>query len=642
MIKISFIVPAENLVDMVYATYPEHARVYAQSNGDDTEYSFAVYVARNYRSIPRKALDSDIIIARGLITAELKRIHPNLALVEVPIGSEMVATTLRAVHDHPGSPIAVIGSRNMNFAAQGIGEALNIDIKIYPQESNEDFVIKRDIDAILADGRKVIICGPVTYNFAKGRDCHPYLLGMSTESIWQALTGAKHGAVPRRQEREKAVQFQAVLNSAHEGIIATDTSGNITVFNANAAEILQINATKAIGANVYDILPMGKLTDNFRTVDYADRIIPYRGEHLSVNKTGVILAGELSGHVIALQRSSAIQKAESKMRQQLYAKGHVARYRFPDIIGESPAVQEAIASAKDFAAVTSNILIIGDTGTGKEVFAQSIHNQSARRDNPFVAINCAALSKALLESELFGYVEGAFTGAARGGKPGIFETAHTGTIFLDEISEIPLDLQGRLLRVLQERQIMRLGDDKIIPIDVRIISATNKHLTAEVMAKKFRRDLYYRLNVLTLSLPSLNERDSDILRLAAHFIDEYCQMFDKKPIALSDGACQVLMQKRWDGNIRELRNTCECLVVLNKTGTIAESDLERIFDNSTFQPRRNRSRASASSEEFTRFHHERLVRALADNQGDRAGAAEQLGISKTTLWRRMKKFNVEL
>ncbi len=642
MIKIAFIVPEEYLIDLVNKTYPEHARVYAQNTGDDTEYSFAVYVARNYASIPRKALDSDIVIARGLIASELRRIHPGISLIEVPIGSEMVATVMRAMRDFPGLPIAVIGSHNMAFAAQGIDEVLNIDLKIYYQESNEEQAIKADVDRIMADGRKVLICGPVTYKQSSLLDdCHPYLLGMSRVSIWQALTGAKHGASVRRQERERGVQFQAVLNSAHEGIIATDNGGRVTVINANAAEILQTTPARAIGSQVYDLLPMGKLTEAFRQSDYADRIIPFRGEHMSVNKAGVFLGGDLSGHVITLQKSSAIQKAESKIRQQLYAKGHVARYTFADILGDSPAIKAAIASARDFASVTSNILIIGDTGTGKEMFAQSIHSQSARRDAPFVAINCAALSKALLESELFGYVEGAFTGAAKGGKPGIFEIAHTGTIFLDEISEIPLDLQGRLLRVLQERQIMRLGDDKIIHIDVRLISATNKHLTAEVQAKKFRRDLYYRLNVLTLQLPGLNDRESDILRLAAHFVGEYCAMFGKKPIALSDGACQMLMRKRWDGNIRELRNTCECLVVLNKSGTIGEADVANIFDNAGFQPRRSRSRGHGHEDDFREFHQERVMKALADNDGDRAGAAEQLGISKTTLWRRMKKYNIE-
>jgi transcriptional regulator with PAS, ATPase and Fis domain len=354
----------------------------------------------------------------------------------------------------------------------------------------------------------------------------------------------------------------------------------------------------------------------------------------------VRLGGELSSHVITLQKSSAIQKAESKIRQELYAKGHIAKYAFADIIGSSQSIREAIDNARNFASVTSNILIIGDTGTGKEMFAQSIHNESSRRDAPFVAINCAALSKALLESELFGYAEGAFTGAAKGGKPGIFEIAHTGTIFLDEISEIPLDLQGRLLRVLQERQIMRLGDDKIIPIDVRLVSATNKHLTGEVRAGKFRRDLYYRLNVLTLHLPSLNERGNDILSLAAAFIDEYCRAFGKKPVAISDKACAQLLRRPWDGNIRELRNVCECLVVLNKTGVVTDGDIERIVDDDIAPPGPIRKAGRARNGEFAEFHQERIRKALRDSAGDRAAAAERLGISKTTLWRRMKKYAI--
>ena len=215
--------------------------------------------------------------------------------------------------------------------------------------------------------------------------------------------------------------------------------------------------------------------------------------------------GAVVGSVVTVLNASQIQTTEDKLRMTLHHKGHSAKYSFDQMIIRAPRMLECVQEAKAFARTDSNIVIVGESGTGKELVSQSIHAASRRSQNNFVALNCAALPENLLESELFGYVEGAFTGAAKGGKAGLFEIAHKGTIFLDEISEIPLGLQGRLLRVLQEREIMRLGDSRIIPIDIRVIAATNKNLEDLVRAGKFRQDLYYRLYVLQLNIPPLRE-----------------------------------------------------------------------------------------------------------------------------------------
>jgi transcriptional regulator with PAS, ATPase and Fis domain len=266
---------------------------------------------------------------------------------------------------------------------------------------------------------------------------------------------------------------------------------------------------------------------------------------------------------------------------------------------------------------------------GKEVFAQSIHNAGRRSQGPFMAINCAALPAQLLESELFGYVGGAFTGANKEGKPGLFEVAHTGTIFLDEIGEMDYVNQGRLLRVLQERAIMRLGSDRIIPVDVRVIAATNKNLITLIARKKFREDLYYRLNVLKLQLLPLRQRRKDIIHYANLMLDQIGVGMGKK-VRLSAGAARVLEQYSWPGNIRELRNVLERAMAIGRRNVISTSSMEQLlaYDDvsvgDTVQPSEVES----------------IKRALAESDGKIAAAADRLQITRVTLWRKMKKLNI--
>ncbi len=296
-------------------------------------------------------------------------------------------------------------------------------------------------------------------------------------------------------------------------------------------------------------------------------------------------------------------------------------------------IKETIAIAHEFSKVNSNVLIVGETGSGKEVFAQSIHNESNRCKGPFVAVNCAALPETLLESELFGYAAGAFTGAARGGKIGLFELAHRGTIFLDEISEVSPKLQGRLLRVLQEREIMRIGDDKVVPVDVRIIAATNKDLYELMEEGTFRADLYYRLDILKLVIPPLRERKEDIILLMNHFIKLYCLKFNRDYKEIDKAAQDKLLQYAWAGNIRELKNIAERLVVLLKKCSITLPDIESAL------PRLKETANSTKQKKTEDLNQECLIKALEDANYHYGKAAANLGISRTTLWKRLKQIS---
>ncbi|MEE0814329.1 MAG: sigma 54-interacting transcriptional regulator, partial [Desulfovibrio fairfieldensis] len=296
------------------------------------------------------------------------------------------------------------------------------------------------------------------------------------------------------------------------------------------------------------------------------------------------------------------------------------------------ALQKAKAKARQYAQADAAILLHGETGVGKELFAHAIHNASPRRDEPFVAVNLAALPVTLMESELFGYVRGAFTDARRGGKQGVFEYAGKGTVFLDEIGEIPLEMQSRLLRVLQDGDFMRLGDDRLVKARCRIISATNKELEEAVRQGAFRQDLYYRLNILRLNIPSLRERRGDIRDLARTFLEKFCAKYGKISGKITPEALKILMERKWDGNVRELQAVIERYVVLCAADHVhleASGLYDILEEDQQAGQAAGQARRAPSDEE--------IRQALEEHRHSIIEAAAALGVHRTTLWRRLKR-----
>jgi transcriptional regulator with PAS, ATPase and Fis domain len=291
--------------------------------------------------------------------------------------------------------------------------------------------------------------------------------------------------------------------------------------------------------------------------------------------------------------------------------------------------------------VHANILIVGETGTGKELFAQSIHNASSRREGPFVAINCAALPESLLESELFGYVEGAFTGASKGGKAGLFELAHRGTIFLDEISEISPFLQGRMLRVLEEREIMRIGHDQVIPVDIRIISAANRDLHELVEQGQFRKDLLYRLDVLQLDIPPVRDRGNDIRMLIEHWFSRFELQLYGRTRPIGDECWPYLQSQKWEGNVRQLRNFCERLTVIAQSECIHLEEAVQAYGEHRALQKVTRIEKEDPWEEVHAKERATILECLEKCHRNRSEAARLLGIDRSTLWRKMKKLNID-
>ncbi|HGM3506130.1 TPA: sigma-54 interaction domain-containing protein [Clostridioides difficile] len=311
------------------------------------------------------------------------------------------------------------------------------------------------------------------------------------------------------------------------------------------------------------------------------------------------------------------------------------------MLGSSDSLMHSVNMAKKFAKSDSTIIITGESGTGKEIFAQSIHNYSNRFNGPFVAINCAAIPENILESELFGYVKGAFTGARNEGKAGVFELAHNGTIFLDEIGEISKDVQVKLLRVLQEREVTRIGDTKVVPINVRVITATNKNLVEQIDNNNFREDLFYRLCVLKLDLPPLRERKEDIEQLTYSIISHY-----NKPVSISDSALKILSRYDFPGNIRQLKNIVERLVVMCDDNFIDEHLVSDILIS---EPHFRKDISSAPTIDYSPnlvdnkiadYEKKLILETLEKNNGVKSATASQLGISTTTLWRKLKKYEL--
>ena len=447
----------------------------------------------------------------------------------------------------------------------------------------------------------------------------------SADGVLRALDSAIAIGLAQKAEAEKAEIFRTIIEDVNEGIIATNQQGIITVFNPSAEKITGLASRKVTGQLAKDVISGSRLHEVLATGESELNQIQVIGEAKVVtNRIPIVTKGEITGVVATFQHIDVIQKAEEKIRLRLSERGFLAKHTFSDVIHRSERMSEVIREAQHYAKSDSTILILGESGVGKEIFAQAIHNESRRSHGPFVAINCAALPPNLLESELFGYEEGAFTGAKKGGKAGLFELSRGGSIFLDEIAEIPRSIQSRLLRVLQERAVLRVGGERIIPVNIRVIAATNKKLWDMVQAGRFRQDLYYRVCVLELTIPPLRQRREDISLLVANLLEEYRE--DMHPAVRKEIAENPrLLHYCWEGNIRELRNMVERIAVLYRTGTDTDRLLQMILGD--------RNELSKSS----RTEKEEIQQMLAATKGNKTVAAQKLGISRTTLWRKLQE-----
>jgi len=426
-----------------------------------------------------------------------------------------------------------------------------------------------------------------------------------------------------------------LLETISDGIISLDKNAIITQLNSHAAKVLGVDSRFSIGKHVATVVkkPAAMLQVLSTGVEYKDHELYVEETGKKVNQTISPLRDDTGSTIGVLAIIRECRERQSGRRSCTLA----AKYVFEDIIGESESVCVAKKWARIAAGSPSTVLLTGESGTGKELFAQSIHNGSPRKDRPFIAINCAALPDTLIESELFGYEEGSFTGSKKGGQAGKFELANGGTIFLDEIGDIPLYTQVKLLRVIQEKKISRIGSSGEIAVDIRIIAATHKDLKEEVQKGNFRKDLYYRLNVITINIASLRERMDDIPALAQHFVTKLSRKLGKKNISVSDDFLQKLKTYNWPGNIRELENSIErALNVLNDEGVLTPDLL--CFDSPSSSKVEDRVAEVKSLKDIER---DAIVQALHLYKGNILKVSAKLGVGRNTLYRKIKEYDIK-
>jgi len=533
--------------------------------------------------------------------------------------------------------IGVIGHRNVIYGAEIIAEVMGLRTVCFQIDDKSD--IAAEMERQIRQGVRVFVGDNNVKGAVAKPNCKVFLVHSGGQAMLNAIQQAKEILHASRLQKEKAQQFATIIDFVHDGIIAIDNDGCVTVFNSAAEKLTGFSKQEALGKPINEIIPKTKLLSILDTVkpDIGDIQWLDNQTVVATNRVPVVVDGEVLGAVSTYQDITEVQKLEQKIRIKLSEKGFVAQYNFPDIVHKSGVVAECIRTSRKYAQYDTSVLIIGPSGVGKELFAQSIHNSSKRKNSPFVAINCAALPETLIESELFGYVEGSFTGATKKGKAGLFEMAHGGTVFLDEISELPLLLQGRLLRVLQEKQVMRIGDNKLIPVDVRIICATNRDLRSLAGQNQFRVDLYFRIAILTLYVPSLNERTDDIELLSRHFVKDFGFKYRKTRMTLDAEGIKYLRAYIYEGNVRELQGMIERAVVICEGNVIGVSDLAVPLRPEAPRPPDRIQSAFADGQTLKDLQEGYIDYVYKKTNGSLKESSSILGVGRTTIWRRIKE-----
>jgi transcriptional regulator with PAS, ATPase and Fis domain len=538
----------------------------------------------------------------------------------------------------PGGPLGFIGFPNIVSSAGRLADLLEIDLKVVYIE-NESQVLEKLI-ALKKAGVNTVLGDRIVTSLAKAHGLIPVLIQSGPEAVASALKEAQERLAllawaedNNRSRLEALSQFKTVLEALEDPVLILDAQGKTRIQNPAAARLWGDAAQGKDKNHNWTYLSAFQKVIN-SGLPQLDNLTVLGGQRFLLEFRPIATHHEASKGSAALvavigRSAEKVEKSERRLRRAVYLKGHVARFRFSDIITQEPSFQKVLIKAAEYASTGSAILIQGESGTGKEMLAQSVHNHKFDHISPFVAINCASLPVSILESELFGYAPGAFTGALKEGKKGFFELAHGGTLFLDELGEMPLGLQNRLLRVIEEKAVLPLGADRLVPVEVRIIASTNSDLAESVRKGLFRKDLYFRLAVLLLTLPPMRSRGCDPLvlfkHLAAHLNPDLdLRLFDRHQIA------DQILGHLWPGNAREIKNLVQRLSITTQYFTENLKDLPELIALEL-----SASKLMASSDiELNVDKPPEGPQIMTKNKSD---LAKLMGISRTTLWRRLKK-----
>ena len=584
----------------------------------------------------------DVVVAGGANGAYLKsRVAVPVVLIN-PTGFDVMHALARARRE--SASVALVTHGETPEEVRRFAAAYGIDVIFASYQSAED---AEHCVLDLRDRGVGAVVGPGLVTDLAARAGMEAVFLYSRASVRAAFDMALEVAQATRSEALRRQRLDNLLQHMRDGVVALDAQGKVEAINRRLATVLGIDAASAVGCSLLELAP--DIAAALPDAD-GDALGSVRGVSYVVHRGPLATHGAAAGTVLTFQESRAVERLDRTLRSTQRTQQFTARYRLDDLIGESESMQRVRTLVQRYAKSTATLLILGESGTGKEMVAQSMHHLSARRDFAFVAINCGAFPEALLESELFGYEEGAFTGARKGGKAGLIEAAHRGTLFLDEIGEMPLPLQSRLLRVLQEREVVRLGSTEPTRVDIRVIAATHRALTDAMEAGTFRADLYYRLNILNIALPPLRDRPTDLMPLAVELLQQAAKREPRLRARVRNadvagrvlaGIGESLSSYTWPGNVRELQNVIERIAVelADADGAdisaLTSDDLHSIAPE-LFEVRRGaREEALTLRERSRHIEADEIRAALAACNGDREAVCRALGISKTTLWRKL-------
>ncbi|MDR3573873.1 MAG: sigma 54-interacting transcriptional regulator [Anaerolineaceae bacterium] len=577
-----------------------------------------------------------IVCSRGG-TAQYLRERLQLPVVEIPVTSFDILHAISMMEKKGYTKLAVATAANIIVKAEHFERIRDISLRFEPADVND---IPAKVRELVKEGIEAIVGDVYSTREAVKNGIHGQLLESGQESLLYALNDARRALEATKREKAKIQEMEAILNVIDEAVLAINSQGLVTLFNTAAERIFGCSKQQVIGQQVQECLPDSKLENLLQQKEKEKNVLMEIGQRKIVSdRIPIVIDNEVQGAVAVFEEVTHIQELELSIRQKANPKGFVAKHNFSHITTASQEMEKIINQAHRYARSDGTVLIYGETGTGKELFAQSIHNASKRAGGPFLSINCAALSESLLESELFGYEAGSFTGATRGGKQGLFELSHGGSIFLDEIGEISQSFQAKLLRVLQEKEVRRVGGDKVIPVDARIICATNRDLKNEVKEKRFREDLYYRLAVLELKLPPLRQRKADIIPMALSFIRQECIAENKNLYWHNDDIFHGLLQPKWEGNARELYNFISRLVIGSEEGELKRGFIEELLAQGVDEEPAVDEISIPLYKSWKELQAAVFAKLLDHYGGNKNKLCEDYKISKMTLWRKLNNKN---
>jgi propionate catabolism operon transcriptional regulator len=571
-------------------------------------------------------------IARGGTYRELAGIADAIPVCEAKVTTEDILNALAGIAPRDNETIHLVLHEDVGKGIENLAGLVNfsIDVKRYSTLDQ----LEECLGSIAGPGTVVVSSG-VAGDISGRSDLDFVELANRPAAVMQAVNEARRIREQLKDSLQHASILDSIYNNVDEGIVIFDPDYRITSANRLAEVFLRVPMDEIIGANIRSLvreMPEQR-KDGSCSIDSPRNFVGNMvGKKLAYSIYPFKYNVDEKRFLMTIQEITKVQETERDIRLQLARKGLTADHTFRDILTEDAGMKKVIRDAMKVAAFDGSVLIYGESGTGKELFAQSIHNASSRRKGPFVAVNCGALTESLLESELFGYVGGAFTGARKEGKAGLFELAHQGTIFLDEINSTPLSLQTKILRVIEEQEVMRVGSDYVIPLDVRIISASNADLGAHMEDGTFRPDLYYRLSTFRVSIPPVRERRDDILLLFDHYLEEFNKDGEELP-PLSDDFRQKLLSHEWRGNVREIRSTALRYYAYrgdDSGGSIIDMSAEETAPEIVGKDMKIDLKGLSSAVENL------VIDELEERGMTKSEIAAALGISRQALYKRMK------